>query len=137
MLFRLTKRFSNIAPVIREIDTYESYAEHIMNGKESLILQWYVDWSEPCNRLIPILEDLTTKSDGKWALARLNCDTLPDIASAMQIKNLPSVYFIHEGKSKYKFVGIPSEVEFNSFINDVKIFTGHSTEQEVLGLLIT
>jgi thioredoxin-like negative regulator of GroEL len=57
-----------------------------------------VEWSDPCTRLTPILEDMTADADGRWKLAKINCDTLPDIATSMRVSNLPTVYFIAEGK---------------------------------------
>jgi thioredoxin-like negative regulator of GroEL len=75
---------------------------------------------------------MTSEAQGKWTLARMNCDTLPGIAEAMQIKNLPTVYFVADGAGQFNFTGIPSEVEFNTFVNNVKIYTGHSTEEQVM-----
>jgi thioredoxin-like negative regulator of GroEL len=66
------------------------------------------------------LDKLAGKAAGFWNYATLNCDTLPDIALSLKIENLPVVYYIEHGKSLKKFVGIPPEGEFNSFINFIK-----------------
>tara|TARA_B100000780_G_scaffold270138_1_gene229606 strand:- start:221 stop:481 length:261 start_codon:yes stop_codon:yes gene_type:complete len=70
-----------------------------------VIVDFYADWCEPCKQLTPALEKLVVAAQGAVRLAKVNVDNLPELASALQVKELPTVMVVHKGKLVESFKG--------------------------------
>ena len=79
---------------------------------------------EPCKQLTPALEKLVVAAQGAVRLAKVNVDNLPEIASALQVKELPTVMVVHKGKLVESFKGgLPPE-KLKEFVDRVVALAG-------------
>ena len=62
-----------------------------------IILDCYADWCAPCKKLTPILEEVTHANGGKFKLIKVNIDTLPQLASGLKVKSIPTLFLIYRG----------------------------------------
>jgi len=59
----------------------------------------------------PIVEELATELDGKAVIGKLDVDNNPSVASALGIRNIPTILIFKGGKVVDKQVGVaPKEV---------------------------
>lgn len=63
----------------------------------------------PCDKQV-------AKYQGRLILAKLNADKYQEVAMSLQVRSLPSVFGIHEGKLVDRFVGMPSEQMLAAFM---------------------
>ena len=90
--------------------TYETFLEKVWNfeknpqkwvyeGDVPCVIDFYADWCGPCKRVAPIMEELAKKYDGKLKVYKINVDKERKLASAFQIRSIPTVLFVpKEGK---------------------------------------
>lgn len=79
-------------------------------GKLPAIVDFYADWCGPCRRVAPIMEKLAEEYDGKLLVYKINTEQERDLASAFQIKSIPTVLFIPmEGQPLMQVGALPEE----------------------------
>lgn len=79
-------------------------------GKLPAIIDFYADWCGPCRRVAPIMEKLAEEYDGKLLVYKINTEQERDLATAFQIKSIPTVLFIPmEGQPMMQVGALPEE----------------------------
>ena len=82
----------------------------VYKGKLPAIVDFYADWCGPCRRVAPIMEKLAEESDGKLLIYKVNTQNEAGLASAFQIRSIPTVLFIPmEGQPMMQVGALPEE----------------------------
>ncbi len=63
-----------------------------------VLLDVYADWCGPCKQLGPVLEEVVSKANGMFRLAKLNADKDKELVDILGVKALPTVFAISRGK---------------------------------------
>jgi len=64
--------------IIDEVANVEQWTTKVMQVKDRpIILDFYADWSAPCKKLMPILEEKARENKGKFKLVKINIDNCP------------------------------------------------------------
>ena len=105
---------SGILPVFDV--TNENFEADVMKSSVPVVLDCYADWCGPCRSLTPLLVDAVEKTDGKVRLAKLNTDDLPELAQALKVQSLPTVYGLHAGQLVSHFMGLVPESQLDEFM---------------------
>ena len=66
--------------------------------------------------LTPVITDSVEAQDGKVRLAKLDTDNQPELAQALGIQSLPTVFTVHNGKAVDQFIGLLGEEEVEAFV---------------------
>jgi thiol-disulfide isomerase/thioredoxin len=98
------------APAARNTVVFEVTAENfqsvVLESPVPVLLDVYADWCGPCKQLGPVLENAAIKSGGMFRLAKVNSDRASDLAQALGITGLPTVYTVVDGKFNDKYVSL-------------------------------
>ena len=82
----------------------------VYKGKLPAIIDFYADWCGPCRRVAPIMEKLAEEYDGKLLIYKVNTQNEAGLASAFQIRSIPTVLFIPmEGQPMMQVGALPEE----------------------------
>jgi len=121
------------SPNIIEISTLEEFQKIMKETPLPVIFDCYATWCNPCKKLTPILEDLAKDNVGKWILAKFDIDKIPQLASALKLKSVPTVILIHNGNAVDSFEGLPNEETLMKFMGSVEKLVGLGySEQDYL-----
>jgi thioredoxin-like negative regulator of GroEL len=66
---------------------------------------------------MPLLEKAAIDNEGTFKLIKLNIDNLPQLATALNIKSVPSVFLIHKGNIMDTFTGVPGPARLKEFVD--------------------
>ena len=103
---------------IKNVWDFETNAnEFAFKGNKPCVIDFYATWCGPCKTIAPIIEKLAKEYDGKIDFYKVDCDKEMKLASIMQVRNIPMVFFMKNGAQPEKSVGAKDEAFFRSQIN--------------------
>jgi putative thioredoxin len=81
-----------------------------------VVVDLWAEWCGPCRTLGPILERVVAATNGAVALAKVDVDRNPQVASAFAVQSIPAVFAIRDGKVVDSFVGAVPERTVEEFV---------------------
>lgn len=87
--------------------TKENFKECI-EKYDTLIIDFYADWCNPCTALSSIIERVA-KNYPNVTFAKVNIDEEEELAMGFEVKSIPFVVKIKNGKIVDSFLGLHSE----------------------------
>ena len=82
-----------------------------------VLVDFWAAWCGPCRALGPILERIAAEAQGRWELAKLDTEELPDVAAAYGIVSIPNVKLFVNGEIVDEFVGLMPEREIRRWLD--------------------
>jgi thioredoxin len=82
---------------------------------DPVLVDFWAPWCRPCRTIEPILESL----EARVAVARLNIDQHPAIASRYSILSIPTVMLFADGEARGTLVGARPQAHFDRWLAEV------------------
>lgn len=103
---------------IREATT-QTFEKEVLEASKSkpVIVDLWAPWCEPCKQLMPVLERLVTQAGGAVELVKVNIDENPDIAQALRVQSVPTVYAFFQAQPVDGFSGAQPESSLKAFVD--------------------
>ncbi len=105
----------------------------VASQQRPVLLDIWAPWCGPCRTLGPILEKLETAYAGRFTLAKLNSDEVPEIASQLSqmfgVRSIPFCVMFAGGQPVDGFVGAIPEAQIREFL-DKHVPAGEELEAE-------
>ena len=87
------------SPTLVEIESVAQFEQELKEATTPVIVDFYADWCPPCKRLSPQFEKIAKLHAGKIKFLKVNIDRLSALATAYNIKSVPTVIqFDQDGK---------------------------------------
>jgi putative thioredoxin len=88
---------------------------------QPVLLDIWAPWCGPCRTLGPILERVEAAYAGRFKLAKLNADEVPQLAGQLSqmfgVRSIPFCVLFHDGQPVDGFVGAQPEAEIRAFLD--------------------
>lgn len=101
--------------------------------KLPVVVDLWAPWCGPCRTLGPIIEKVVDASGGTVALAKVNIDENPKVASTFQVQSIPAVFAIRDGKVVDQFIGALPERSVQEFVDRLAPQPSEADELVALG----
>lgn len=81
------------------------FKNEVLNGSETVLVDFFATWCGPCKMLGPVVEELSTEMAGKAKVYKVDVDKSPDIAGKYKITGVPTVMIFKNGAAVETLVG--------------------------------
>ncbi len=99
-------------PTITSTD--DTYKKLVAENKLVLVDFW-APWCSPCKTLTPILETIA-QNYKELKVLKHNIDDFPNVATAENIRSIPTLYLYKEGKQVETIIGAQPEAQIVNII---------------------
>src|ERR687884_503128 len=90
----------------------ENFEREVLEAETPVIVDFWAPWCGPCKAVEPVLADLERESDGKLAVAKINIDENPDVASRYDVLSIPTTILFDGGEPRETLVGARPRVHY-------------------------
>ena len=93
----------------------QNFNEEISSGVT--LVDFWAEWCGPCQIMLPILDELTTKMEGKAKIAKVNVDENPSIATQFRVMSIPTLIVFKDGQPVEQMVGVQQAEQLEAVLN--------------------
>jgi len=108
---------SDLSNIIFDVGA-QDFEQRVMAASMQVpvIVDFWAPWCAPCKQLMPVLEKLVTAAGGKVLLAKVNLDDNPELAQALRVQSVPTIFGFFQGQPIDAFMGVQPENKIQEFI---------------------
>lgn len=99
-----------------------------------ILVDFWADWCQPCQMLMPILSKLADEYQGAFALVKVNSDENQELAAQFGVRSLPTVKVFKNGEVVDEFMGVQQESEIRALIDKHRVRPTEPYRQQALEL---
>jgi putative thioredoxin len=100
-----------------------------------VLLDFWAPWCAPCKQLMPILEQAINNAGGAVKMAKVNIDDNQQLAMALQVQSVPTVFMFFQGQPIDAFTGMKSPSEIKAFIDKAISMSGATPQVDIPAVL--
>ncbi len=82
-----------------------------------VLVDFWADWCQPCQTIMPMLAKLAEEYDGKFELAKVDADKEQELAAHFGIKSLPTMKLFYQGQIVDEKLGAVPESEIREMLD--------------------
>lgn len=83
-----------------------------------VLVDFWATWCGPCLKMMPIVEEIAQKYEGKLKVGKVNVESASKIAQKYGIRSIPTLLLFKEGKVEAQIVGVQSLKNLEEKINE-------------------
>ena len=99
--------------------TDDTFEDEVNKAELPVLIDFWAPWCAPCKMVAPIVEGMAGKYAGKLKVVKCNVDDAPNVATQHNIRAIPTLAIVKDGKVAEVMVGVQSEADLSSAIDGV------------------
>jgi thioredoxin 1 len=91
--------------------TQDNFDTEVLKSDIPVLVDFYADWCGPCKMMMPVVEKMAEKYDGKIKVGKINSDEESALAAKYNIMSIPSFLMFKNGELVETLTGaMPADV---------------------------
>ncbi|MFZ9934770.1 MAG: thioredoxin [Arenimonas sp.] len=101
----------------------DSFEQDVINASKEtpVLVDFWAEWCGPCKQIGPLLEKLALEFNGGFLLAKVDVDKEQQLAGYFQIKSIPTLMLLKDGKIVDGFSAALPEAQLREFLSHHQI----------------
>jgi thioredoxin 1 len=97
--------------------TDDTFDAEVLRHPGLVLVDFWAPWCGPCRAVAPVLEQIAGEYGGKVKVVKLNTDDNPAIATKYNIRSIPTVMLLKDGRVVETLIGSRPKGQFTAVIN--------------------
>lgn len=85
-------------------------------GDKPALIDFYASWCNPCQRLLPIIDEIAAEYEGRIDVYKVNVDDEQSLSSYFGIRSIPTLLYVPMSEAPIKIPGAPSKAQLKENI---------------------
>ncbi len=85
--------------------TQSNFNAEVEQSNLPVLVDFWATWCAPCLKLMPVIEELAQKYNGKVKFGKVNVENAPQIAQKFGIRSIPTLLIFKNGKIMTQIIG--------------------------------
>ncbi|HPC36721.1 MAG TPA: thioredoxin [Candidatus Marinimicrobia bacterium] len=85
--------------------TQSNFKAEVEQSEIPVLVDFWATWCAPCMKLMPVVEELAQKYNGKMKFGKVNVENAPQIAQKFGIRSIPTLLIFKNGKIMAQIIG--------------------------------
>lgn len=86
--------------------TDATFAADVEHSPIPVLVDAWAPWCAPCRMIAPVVDELAVEMAGRVRVAKLNVDENPLTASRFNLRSIPTLLVIKDGREVDRIVGV-------------------------------
>ena len=86
--------------------TDASFARDVEGSRLPVLVDAWAPWCAPCRLIAPLIDELAKELSGRMRFAKLNVDENPLTANRFNLRSIPTLLLIKDGREVDRIVGV-------------------------------
>lgn len=90
------------------------------NEETMVLLQFYADWCQPCNAMMPVVASIQQKQADWLSVQQINVDSNSAVANQFHIRSIPTFVVLKNNQEIWRTTGVMTEYSFTETLIALK-----------------
>jgi thioredoxin 2 len=86
--------------------TDRTFAQDVDGSRLPVLVDAWAPWCAPCRMIAPVMDELAKELSGRLRVAKLNVDENPALASRFNLRSIPTLLIMKDGREVDRIVGV-------------------------------
>ena len=91
--------------------TKDTFNQEVLETNKTVLIDFWASWCGPCKMLSPIVDEIADEVDDSVKVCKINVDDERELAMEFQVRSIPTLVVIKDGKVVNMSVGVKSKAE--------------------------
>jgi thioredoxin 1 len=97
----------------------QNFEKEVLKSNTVVLVDFWAEWCGPCKALTPVLEEIAQTAEGKFKIAKVNIDENSDLATKLEVLNIPTMILFKGGEEVDRLVGYMPKAKIMAKIDSI------------------